>query len=64
MTELEYVHLLRSAAADYISVVGRGPGEPIQIGDKAKVDRWGILRGQMSTSTFIAMADAWLEKNK
>lgn len=64
MTEREYVHLLRSAAADYLSVVGRMAGEGIQIGDKAKVDRWFTLRGQISTHTFIAMADAWLEKNK
>jgi len=66
MTERQYVETLRQAAADYTAVVGREPGSPHQIGDGARLKRWGILRDKMSPHTFVRIADAWLaaETNK
>lgn len=61
MTEREYVEQLKAAAEAYLDLCIR-KGAPTPEAAEA-LRRWGELRWQMSTHTFLRLADAWLAAN-
>ena len=62
MTEAEYIHVLREAAARYLEVV-RDPCGHQQDG-RERIQRWEVIREKLSAHTTIRLCDAWLESDR
>lgn len=60
MSEAEYVADLRQSALDYQTAIQDPVRSPTH---RRAIERWDAHRVLLSSSTFVAMADAWLAKN-